>query len=149
MDVAEIAKALYTVNRHAKAALEPQHLYEIKKKTIEKLLNDNKAKKIGLHFSRNPKFSSQHSMLLVKVDEYYFHIPPSKEDFKEFEHLGHLDDDFRNKRTRMSLSQAKRILYKYLDWKFEPKPLQKTIQSNYYTPSFLGQWPPKNKNNKY
>ena len=136
----ELAQALYTVNRHAKTAPEPQHLYYIKKETIHKLLKENRAKKIGLHFSDHPKFSNQHSTLLVQVDEYYFHIPPTKEDFKQLEHLGALDQNYRNPQTKMSLSQAKRIIYKYMNWKNDHKPpgYRKSFSSSYYTPSSLG-----------
>ncbi|HLS35197.1 MAG TPA: YkyB family protein [Bacillota bacterium] len=145
MKTEELAKAIYTVNRHAKAALEPQHLYEIKKRAIDQLLRENKAKKIGLHFTKRPKHSNQHSMLLIKVDEYYFHIPPTREDFKQLKHLGDLDDDYRNKRVRMSLSTAKQILYDYLNWQPKKKSVRDKYYSNYYTPSSLGQWPPKQK----
>ncbi|MGY0692217.1 YkyB family protein [Virgibacillus sp. FSP13] len=144
----ELAKAIYTINRHAKTAPEPQHLYFIKKETIKRLLKEKQAIKIGLHFSDHPKFSNQHSTLLVKVDNYYFHIPPEKQDFKELEHLGELDQDFRNPRTKMSLSQAKKVIYRYIDWKprNESKPMRrKQYTSSYYTPSSLGkmEWPPK------
>src|SRR5690625_6934339 len=113
--VDKLAKAIFTVNRHAKAALKPQHLYTVKKIAIERLLKEKKAEKIGLHFSNNPKLSNQHSTLLVKVSNYYFHLPPSKEDFQTLKHLGSLDADFRNPRTRMSLSYAKKIIYQYID----------------------------------
>jgi|SRR5690625_98218 len=145
--VDDIAKAIYTVNRHAKAAPKPQHLYSIKKAAIERLLKEKKAEKIGLHFSNNPKFSNQHSTLLVKVADYYFHLPPTKEDFQNLQHLGSLDQDFRNPRTKMSLSHAKRIIYTYIDWK-EPTHSNKQKRfSSYYTPSSLGQmeWPPTKK----
>src|SRR5690625_3880515 len=122
--VLDIAKALYTINRHAKAAPKPQHLYEIKKQAIEKLLKEKKAKKVGLHYSNNPKLSNQHSTLLVKVANYYYHLPPSKEDFKELKHLGSLDEDFRNPMTKMALSYAKKIIYEYIDWK-PSKPVSK------------------------
>lgn len=146
MDVSEIAKAIYTVNRHAKSALEPQHLYQIKQKSIDHLLKEKKAKKIGLHFTKSPKNSNQHSMLLVKVDDYYFHVPPSKEDFKQLKHLGDLDEKFRNKRVRMSLSQAKSILYNYIGWRPEERQTRREqYSSNYYTPSSLGKWPPTSK----
>lgn len=149
MDVSEIAKAIYTVNRHAKAALKPQHLYSIKQRAIDHLLSKNLAEKLGLHFTNSPKNSNQHSMLLVKVDEYYFHIPPTKEDFKELKHLGNLDESFRNKRVRMSLSEAKTLLYDYLDWQPEEKQSRRgQYRSNYYTPSSLGKWPPRT-NDKY
>ncbi|MDY0406032.1 YkyB family protein [Virgibacillus sp. 179-BFC.A HS] len=116
VSISDLAQALYTVNRHAKTALKPQHLYWIKKQTIHKLLEEKLATKIGLHFSDHPKFSNQHSTLLVQVGNYYFHIPPSKQDFQELEHLGKLNRNFRNPSSKMSLSQAKRIVYQYIDW---------------------------------
>ncbi|MFC2950270.1 YkyB family protein [Virgibacillus sediminis] len=143
----EIAKALYTINRHAKTAPEPKHLYDIKKEAINRLLKEKKADKIGLHFSDHPKYSNQHSTLLVKVADYYFHIPPTKEDFKELEHLGTLDHNYRNPQARMSLSQAKKTIYQYIGWK--PRKGNQTQQrrnysSSYFTPSSLGkmEWPP-------
>lgn len=144
----DLARAIYTVNRHAKTAPEPQHLYYIKKETLKRLLHEKKAKKIGLHFSDHPKLSNQHSTLLVQVEDYYFHIPPSKEDFQELKHLGSLDQNFRNPQTRMSLSQAKKIIYNYIDWKPNNKnhqPRQKNYSSSYFTPSSLGkmEWPPR------
>lgn len=145
----EIAGALYTINRHAKTAPKPQHLYLIKKLAIEKLLKENKAEKIGLHFSKNPKLSNQHSTLLIKVADYYFHLPPSREDFKTLKHLGDLDESYRNPQVKMSLSYAKRIIYQFIDWK-EPKEQRQTTKnhfSSYYTPSSLGKmdWPPTKK----
>jgi len=141
-----LAQAIFTINRHAKTAPEPQHLYFIKKESINRLLKERKAEKIGLHFSNRPRLSNQYSTLLVKVDNYYFHIPPSKEDFKQLKHLGKLDENYRNPRTKMSLSQAKRILYQYIDWK-DKKPINKRpkYSSAYFTPSSLGkmEWSPK------
>jgi hypothetical protein len=142
----DLARALYTVNRHAKTAPEPQHLYFIKKETIKRLLKEKRAKKIGLHFSEHPKLSNQHSTLLVQVDDYYFHIPPTKEDFQELKHLGQLDQNFRNPQTKMSLSQAKKIIYQYIDWKpVHQQPKKRPYTSSYFTPSSLGkmEWPPK------
>lgn len=145
--LSELAQALYSINRHAKTAPEPQHLYYLKKETITRLLKENMAKKVGLHFSDHPKFSNQHSTLLIKVDSYFFHIPPTKEDFKELEHLGSLDENYRNPQSKMSLSQAKKIVYRYIDWKPVKKyPVkQKRYNSSYFTPSSLGkmEWPPR------
>ncbi|WLV26001.1 YkyB family protein [Aciduricibacillus chroicocephali] len=139
MSTEELAKALYTINRHAKTAPEPQHLYYLKKSAIEKLLKENKAKKIGLHFSENPKMSSQHSTLLIKVAQYYFHIPPTKEDFKKLKHLGEQDQNYRNPQTKMPLSEAKRIISKYIG--LQPKRNDASVQTSTYssyTPSSLG-----------
>lgn len=145
--VKEIAKALYTVNRHAKTAPEPRHLYYIKKEAINRLLKENKAERIGLHFSEHPKLSNQHSTLLVKVDDYYFHILPTKKDFEQLRHLGSLDQNYRNPQAKMSLSQAKKIIYNYIDWKPKKNVRRKRpYSSSYFTPSSLGKfsWPRKN-----
>lgn len=144
--LSEIAKAIFTINRHAKTAPEPQHLYHIKKEAIDRLLAENRAKKVGLHFSNHPKLSNQHSTILISVGDYYFHILPEKQDFEELDHLGALDENYRNPRTKMSLSHAKKIIYQYIDWR--PKTKQNTTHkhysSAYFTPSSLGkmEWPP-------
>lgn len=138
-EIREIAKALFVINRHAKTALEPKELYSMKKQAIEKLLTEKQAKKIGLHFSRQPKLSKQHSTLLVQVDNYFFHIPPKKQDFKNQKHLGDLDQSYRNPKTVMSLREAKRIICKYLDIPFE-RQKQGHPKTTYYTPSLLGRW---------
>src|SRR5690625_2692829 len=115
----DIAKAIFTINRHAKTAPEPQHLYRIKKESINKLLTEGRAEKLGLHFSDHPKFSNQHSTVLVSVDDYYFHILPEKEDFEKFQHLDALDQNYRDPRTKKLLSQATRTIYEDIDW--QPK----------------------------
>src|SRR5690625_4137563 len=92
----QISQAIYTVNRHAKTAPEPKHLYFLKNKTIRKLLAENRARKVGLHYSRRPKLSHQHTILLVEVGDYYFHILPHKDDLDELPHLGHIDNTHQN-----------------------------------------------------
>ncbi|ALX47320.1 YkyB family protein [Lentibacillus amyloliquefaciens] len=144
----ELGKALFTINRHAKTAPDPKHLYFLKKETINRLLKEKRAEKVGLHYSDNPKFSNQHSTLLVKVDTYFFHIPPTKDDFRELKHLGKLDQNYRNPSTKMSLSQAKKLVYRYINWhppkRVQNKPNRKKYRSSYFTPSSLGkmEWPP-------
>src|SRR5690625_2888001 len=115
--VKKIAQAIYTINRHAKTAPEPQHLYFLKNEAIKKLLSEKQAKKMGLQFSNRPKLSHQHSMLLIRVGEYYFHTLPSREDFKNLPHLGSIDNTHQNPQIQMSLNQAKRIIYDYIDYK--------------------------------
>lgn len=149
----QVAEALFIVNRHAKTAPEPKELYTMKKKTINKLLKENQAEKIGLHFSNHPKYSQQHSTLLVKVENYFFHIPPAKEDFKNLTHLGNLDADYRNPKSKMGLSKAKQVISDYLGIQ-EPEKRRKNNtnrnHSSYYTPSSLGQmnWPPTKEHRK-
>ncbi|WP_102347114.1 YkyB family protein [Bacillus sp. Marseille-P3661] len=111
--IEELSRALFIVNKHAKAAPNPKFLYFLKKKALEKLIKEGKAKKVGLHFSNNPKNSQQRSDLLVSVGEYYFHIPPTKDDFEKLPHLGKLNNSYRNPKTQLSLTTAKMILQDY------------------------------------
>lgn len=111
--IENLSQAIFTVNRHAKTATNPKFLYKLKKTAIDKMIQEKKATKTGLHFSRNPKFSQQQSDVLVKCGDYTFHIPPTKEDFQHLPHLGHLDQHSRNPKTRMPLNTAKQLLQEY------------------------------------
>ncbi|WP_281975117.1 YkyB family protein [Halobacillus litoralis] len=133
----ELAESLFIVNRHAKTAPEPKHLYDIKKHTIDKLLTEKRAKKVGLHFSDHPKYSQQHSTLLIEIGGYYFHIPADKQDFQQLKHLGKVDQFYRNPKPKLSLSRAKRTLYQFLNWK-QPKKPAHTLQTSAQS-SLLGQ----------
>ncbi|MEI4769733.1 YkyB family protein [Psychrobacillus sp. FJAT-51614] len=113
-DEKSIATAIYTVNRHAKTAIDNKPLYELKKLALHKMLTENKAKKIGLHFVRNPRFSQQQSSVLIQCADYYFHVIPVKEDFKNLPHLGHLDETYRNPIRKMNLRMAKQVLSEYI-----------------------------------
>lgn len=129
----DIGQALFIVNRHAKTALDPSNLYRLKNEALKKLIRENKAIKMGLHFSGNPKNTYQHSVLLVKIGDYYFHTPPSKSDRRTLQHLGHLSEKYRNPKSTFSLSKAKKILYQYLDWTISNNELKKN--SNRYSVS--------------
>jgi|APAga8741244001_1050109.scaffolds.fasta_scaffold56585_1 YkyB-like protein len=136
-----LAKAIFTVNRHAKTATNPKYLYALKKCALLKMIKEGKAEKKGLHFSRNPKNSRQQSDVLVSCGEYTFHMPPCKEDFTVLPHLGRLSEQIRNPRCSMGLSKAKSILEVYTGMKEKlanPKP---PGQKKYTKPVFkpLGQ----------
>ncbi|MGH2317323.1 YkyB family protein [Planococcus sp. 4-30] len=106
----DIAQAIFTVNRHAKTAPDNHYLYALKKQALNMMIEQERAQKIGLHFSKNPQKSQQQSSVLVKCGNYYFHMLPKKEDFSSLDHLGHLDDTYRNPPSRMNLKVAKEIL---------------------------------------
>ncbi|HEY4553368.1 MAG TPA: YkyB family protein [Bacillaceae bacterium] len=131
--VKNLSQAIFTVNRHAKTAIDPGFLYKLKKVALEKMIKEGKATKVGLHFSRNPRFSQQQSDVLVECGDYAFHIPPCKQDFEQLPHLGHLDKHSRNPKARMSLSQAKILLQVYTGLN-DPNNKQKT--GNRYKPQF-------------
>ncbi|WP_432354784.1 YkyB family protein [Sporosarcina sp. A2] len=111
----ELAVAIYTVNRHAKTAPDNRPLYQLKKLAISKLLDTGGAEKVGLHFVENPKYSKQHSTVLVRCGDFLFHTLPEKEDFAQLPHLGEQDMEFRNPQERMSLKVARDILTKFTE----------------------------------
>lgn len=128
LSIENLSRAIFTVNRHAKTAPNPKYLYTLKRKSLEKLLAEGKAKKEGLHFSKNPRNSQQQSDVLVSAGEYYFHMPPSKEDFENLPHLGKLNQTYRNPKTQMGLTYAKRLLQSYVGIK-EEEDHQKPMRS--------------------
>ncbi|WP_042356412.1 YkyB family protein [Bacillus rubiinfantis] len=113
LTIEHLAQAVYIVNRHAKTAMNPKFLYKLKQESLTRLIQEGKAKKIGLHFSQNPRNSQQQSDCLVKCGDYLFHIPPTKSDFNSLPHLGKLDGQTRNPKAVMSLHTAKAILQAY------------------------------------
>ena len=122
--IRQLAIAIYTVNRHAKTAPDNKQLYTLKKMAIDKLISSGNAEKIGLHFVDNPKFSKQHSTVLVRCDEFLFHTLPEKEDFNTLPHLGQQDPTTRNPQERMSLKTAREILSNYVE-PLQQKPREK------------------------
>ncbi|MBP2239941.1 hypothetical protein J2Z40_000494 [Cytobacillus eiseniae] len=127
--VDNLSQAIFTVNRHAKTAPNPKFLYKLKQEALQKLIKEGKAKKVGLHFSGNPKFSQQQSDVLVECGLYTFHLPPTKIDFEQLPHLGHLNDYIRNPRSSLSLNNAKKLLISYTGLK-EDNPNQPKRQYN-------------------
>ncbi|PFA69387.1 hypothetical protein CN378_04190 [Bacillus sp. AFS015802] len=134
--VITLSQAIFTVNRHAKTAGNPKYLYSLKKRALMKMIKEGKAKKVGLHFSNNPKNSQQQSDVLIDCGEYTFHLPPSKEDFKELPHLGSLDQGSRNPKCKMGLQQAKGILERYTGMSDHNDQIRKTGKSHYQKPVF-------------
>lgn len=108
--IQQLAIAIYTVNRHAKTATDNKHLYLLKKMALDKLLSTGRAEKIGLHYVDNPKYSKQHSTVLVRCNDFLFHTVPEKEDFTTLPHLGQQDRNSRNPQERMSLKKARELL---------------------------------------
>lgn len=108
--VRQLAIAIYTVNRHAKTATDNKYLYMLKKMTLDKLISTGNAEKIGLHYVDNPRYSKQHSTVLVRCGDFLFHTVPEKEDFTTLPHLGQQDQNSRNPQERMSLKKARELL---------------------------------------
>ncbi|AIM17517.1 hypothetical protein LRS37_14935 [Neobacillus sedimentimangrovi] len=113
LTIENLAQAVFIVNRHAKTAPNPKYLYKLKQESLKKLIDEGRAKKIGLHFSNNPKNSQQQSDVLVECGGYLFHIPPTKTDFINLPHLGKLDGHIRNPKAKLSLNAAKAMLQSY------------------------------------
>ncbi|MFT8320906.1 MAG: YkyB family protein [Bacillus sp. (in: firmicutes)] len=133
--VENLSQAIFVVNRHAKTATDPRHLYKLKHDSLKKLMEEGKAKKVGLHFSGNPKNSQQQSDILIECGKYLFHLPPTKKDFQELPHLGSLSNDFRNPKSTISLNQAKKLLIQYTGIK-EPDQHDQIRKKKYVKPVF-------------
>lgn len=130
----EIAQAIFTVNRHAKTASDNSYLYALKKEALNMMILQNRAQKLGLHFSKNPRKSQQQSSVLVKCGNYYFHMLPKKEDFENLEHLGELDESYRNPASRMNLRSAKELLSELTGLQPAKKETTKPYTSKSYEP---------------
>lgn len=135
-NVDNLARAIFVVNRHAKTATNPKFLYLLKRKALEKLISEGKAKKEGLHFSRNPKNSQQQSDVLISAGDYYFHMPPTKEDFSRLPHLGQLNQTYRNPKTYLSLSLAKNLLQQYVGIEEKTDNTNRQNKRTYQKPVF-------------
>ena len=72
LTIDNLSQALFIVNRHAKTAPNPKFLYKLKHESLKKLIEEGKAKKVGLHFSENPRNSKQQSDVLVECGRLYF-----------------------------------------------------------------------------
>ncbi|MFA9560137.1 YkyB family protein [Evansella sp. AB-rgal1] len=128
-DLKQIQYALYTINRHAKTALNPSELYHLKKTTLKRLLAEKRAEKVNLQYSINPRNGLQSSVVLVKVGttdnelKFYFHMLAEKGDFDlNLKHIGKIDNNINNPKVHMGLETAKSILYRYI----KEKPLGST-----------------------
>ncbi|WP_082732036.1 YkyB family protein [Sporosarcina sp. HYO08] len=113
-NIRQLAIAIYTVNRHAKTALDNRSLYSLKKMALDKLIQMGHAEKIGLHFVDNPKFSKQHSTVLVRCSDFLFHSIPDRNDFTTLPHLGKQDHSIRNPHERMNLKMARELLTNFI-----------------------------------
>ncbi|MFJ7728873.1 YkyB family protein [Neobacillus sp. NPDC097160] len=113
LTIENLAQAVFIVNRHAKTATNSKFLYKLKQESLKKMINEGKARKVGLHFSEHPRNSQQQSDVLVECGRYTFHIPPIKSDFLDLPHLGKLDGSVRNPKAALSLNMAKALLQSY------------------------------------
>lgn len=137
LTIENLAQAIFIVNRHAKTAPNPKLLYKLKQETLKKLIEEGKAKKVGLHFSDNPRNSKQQSDVLVECGRYTFHIPPTKSDFLDLPHFGKLDERVRNPKASLSLNSAKAILQSYTGIKeYDQPPKDHKKNKPYQKPIF-------------
>ncbi|MFC7363615.1 MULTISPECIES: YkyB family protein [Bhargavaea] len=109
----QLAGAIYIINKHAKTAPDNEFLYKLKKASLEKMMEEGLAEKIGLQSIANPKFSRRQSAVLITCGEFHFHLPPNRDEMKTLPHLGEPDPDYRNPKVRLGLKAAKQILQDY------------------------------------
>lgn len=147
-DLEAIKHALYSVNRHAKTAIDKRELYDLKYNTLQKLIKSGHAKKMCLEYSTQPGKSQQSTVVLVKVgmktreEPLYFHMLPEKDDFKSLKHTGTvINQGLYNPKSTMSLNSAKKLLLQFIGKnpkKVNPqKPSRPALNKKIFTSSFL------------
>ncbi|MGG1573190.1 YkyB family protein [Fictibacillus sp. NRS-1165] len=104
-----IAIAIHIINKHAKNA---PSLYSIKHRAIQQLLKEGRAEKLGLTYSLNPGNTLQQLVVSIKIDDFLFHLPSTKEDRKTLKVIEE-DPNHRNPKVSMPLKRAKHILEIY------------------------------------
>ncbi|RXZ01506.1 YkyB family protein [Fictibacillus sp. S7] len=109
MTIREIAIAIYVINNHAKNA---PILYSLKYRAIQQLLKEGRAEKIGLQYSPNPGKALRRLDVLVRIEDFFFHQPSTKEDRRTLK-VVERDSSFRNPKERMSIFRAKQIINAY------------------------------------
>ncbi|MDM5340531.1 YkyB family protein [Fictibacillus enclensis] len=124
-----IAIAISIINKHAKNA---PGLYSIKHRAIQQLLKEGHAEKTGLNYSPNPGNALRQLDVSIKIDDFLFHFPSTKEDRKTLKVI-EIDPNHRNPKVSMSLNRAKQILEIYSP---QPKPsgVHKRSTPKQYTP---------------
>ncbi|MBU9713029.1 YkyB family protein [Evansella tamaricis] len=142
-DLTSIQVALYTINRHAKTALDSSELYYLKRKSLKKLETQNLAEKVCREYSTNPSKGLQSSVVLVKVGtpeseyQFYFHTIAEKGD-SQLKHTGKINNDLKNPRIHMRLDAAKTILYNFLGESPQKKRNKKPVYNqNIFVSSYL------------
>ncbi|MDN4071768.1 YkyB family protein [Fictibacillus terranigra] len=128
-EIKVIASAIHIINQHAKNA---PSLYSIKQRAIQQLLKEGRAHKLGLHYSPNPGKAWRQLDVLIRVDDFLFHLPSTKEDRKTLEVI-ESNPNHRNPKVSMSLNGAKQILKIFYP---QPKPpvVHKHPTPKQYTP---------------
>jgi hypothetical protein len=101
----ELLQAIGTINNHAKVA---KSLYFYKKEAIVKLLQEKKAKKIGIQ-----KLAPQKIYVVIKADDYIFHLPATSSDMKTLPTIPY-NPHVSNPKQYMSIKDAKSVVEQYI-----------------------------------
>ncbi|KGX89824.1 hypothetical protein N781_08895 [Pontibacillus halophilus JSM 076056 = DSM 19796] len=113
-DILILCKSLYTINHYAKFKENKKELYKLKDKVIRKLIKEGKATVIGLQYSRTKSKMRNHSVLLIEISGYYFHIYAINEEFNFFPHLGEMSKK-QNNLSKVKYITALKMLNLYLE----------------------------------
>lgn len=134
-DLETILSAVYTVNNHAKNVRNPQYLYFLKRETLTRLIEIKYAEKVGLYFNSKAKPFKRPSLLIQSLN-FYFHLPPHKEDIQLLPHLDNHNPYYKNPKRHINLKQSKKILEQFVGQdkmsKFESKRHQMKKVNYYY-----------------
>ncbi len=131
-----IAEALYVINKSAKISRDTKvnnyslnkhqvvagaktrqiQLYELKNAVIEKLLQEKKIFIIGYHKQQSNWKNGEIYLMLVKIEEFTFHLPVTKKDIQSYNYPGTIDkiSAVKTRKTHLKFHESKRMLEKYI-----------------------------------
>lgn len=147
-DIESIKQALYSANRHVKTAIDKRELYDLKSKTLQKLIKIGHAEKMWLEYSAHPGRTKQSTVVLVKVGvktqgkPHFFHMIPEKDDSECLKHKGDVSTEhLHNPKSNMSITLAKKVLLKFIGETPKKenvkKPLKQALNKRIFVSSFL------------
>lgn len=122
INITDIVCSLNILNKRAKTVKNPEQLYQLKYDVLNKLINENKAKKVCLHRFKRVRQAQNRTLkndfntkyfVLVECESHYFHLPANQTDIKTLK-LELPLNNVRNKLNKMSYFHAKKILKCYL-----------------------------------
>ncbi|MFD1781616.1 YkyB family protein [Fredinandcohnia salidurans] len=108
----EVAQAIHIINRYAKLSIETQLLYKMKNDALDLLILTGDAKKVGLDIYKDPRNGRKRTFVSVKIENFYFHMSPTKADFFNLQHIKN-EEKTRNPLVNMDLSEAKHTIMTY------------------------------------
>jgi hypothetical protein len=114
MNHQNIVQAIYIINRAAKMSRRSKTLYTLKRSALLKLLRENSAYVVGLHYYSSQRCSTPRYYLLICSHNYFFHLVPKHNDLSTHPTVTAIKYH-RNPLVTMPLDNAIKIVSTYIN----------------------------------